>query len=55
MNCCMLMGETIEELRNKFFKWNKAFESKGLTTTLVTLPLLCCASPLPPGWSSHAA
>ena len=25
----VLMSETIEGLRNKFFKWKEAFESKG--------------------------
>ena len=28
------MGETIERLRDKFFKWKEAFESKGLKVNL---------------------
>ena len=34
MNCCMLMIETIEGLRNKFLKWKEAFESKGLKVNI---------------------
>ena len=34
MNCCMLMTETIEGLRNKFIKWKEAFESKVLKVNL---------------------
>ena len=30
----VLMSETIEGLRNKFIKWNEAFESKGLEVNL---------------------
>ena len=30
----VLMSETIECLRNKFFKWKDAFESKGLKVNL---------------------
>ena len=30
----VLMSETIEGLRNKFIKWRKAFESKGLNVNL---------------------
>ena len=34
MSYCMLMNETIERPRDKFFKWNEAFESKGLKVVL---------------------
>ena len=30
----VLMSETIEGLRNKFFKWKEAFESNGLKANL---------------------
>ena len=30
----VLMSETIEGLRNKFFKWKEDFESKGLKVNL---------------------
>ena len=30
----VLMNETIKGLRNKFLKWNEAFESKGLKVAL---------------------
>ena len=30
----VLMSETMEGLRNKFFKWNEAFESKGFKVSL---------------------
>ena len=30
----VLMSETIEGLRNKFFKWKEAFESQGLKVNL---------------------
>ena len=30
----LLMSETVEGLRNKFLKWKKAFESKGLKFNL---------------------
>ena len=30
----VLIGDTIEELWNKFLKWKEAFESKGLTVDL---------------------
>ena len=30
----VLMSETIDRLRNKFFKWKETFESKGLKVNL---------------------
>ena len=47
MSCCMLMmvlmRETIEECRNKFLKWKKAFGSKGLKVNLrKTKVTVCC-------------
>ena len=32
--CCKLMSETMEGLRDKFFKWKEAFESKDLKVSL---------------------
>ena len=34
MNCCVLMCETVEGLRNKFLEWKEALESKGLKVNL---------------------
>ena len=34
MSFCVLMSETMEGHRNKFFRWKLAFESKGLKITL---------------------
>ena len=40
----VLMSETIEGLRNKFFKWNEAFESKGLKVNLGKTKVMVCGS-----------
>ena len=46
VNCCMLMavlvGETIEGLRNKFLKWKEAFENKGLKVNLGKIKVMVC-------------
>ena len=42
MNCCMMMSETIEGLRNKFLKWKKAFESKDLKVNLGKTKVMVC-------------
>ena len=42
MNCCVLMRETIEGLRNKFLKWKEAFESKGLKVNLEKTKVMVC-------------
>ena len=38
----VLMSETIEGLRNKFLKWNEAFESKGLKVDFGKTKVMVC-------------
>ena len=37
----VLMSETMEGLRQKFWKWKEAFESKGLKVNLGKTKLVC--------------
>ena len=42
MNCCMLMSDTIEGLRNKFLQLKGAFESMGLKLYLGKTKVMVC-------------
>ena len=38
----VVMSETIDRLRNNFLKWKEAFESKGLSVSLVKAEGMVC-------------
>ena len=40
----ILMSEAVEGLRNKFFKWKEALDSKGLKVNIVETKVMVCGS-----------